>query len=51
MQPALASESTEQRWNALPWAARAVQLVVLAVPIAASVGVAAIVSAALPRAH
>jgi len=51
MQPALASETTEQRWNALPWAARAVQLVVLAVPIAASVGCAALVSAALPHAH
>ncbi|HEX4654967.1 MAG TPA: HD-GYP domain-containing protein [Mycobacteriales bacterium] len=32
-------------------AARAVQLVVLAVPIAASVGCAAVVSAALPHAH
>jgi putative nucleotidyltransferase with HDIG domain len=51
MQPALASETTEQRWNAQPWAARTVQLIVLAVPIAASVGCAALVSAALPRAH
>ena len=41
----------EPRWKARPAAARAVQLLVLAVPIAASVGCAALVSAALPHAH
>ena len=43
--------TSEPRWKARPGAARAVQLVVLAVPIAASVGCAALVSAALPHAH
>src|SRR4051794_19492873 len=39
------------RWKSRPMAARAVQLVVLAVPIGASVGCAAVVSGALPHAH
>ena len=43
--------SPEHRWRSRPVAARVVQLVVLAVPIAASVGCAALVSAALPHAH
>src|SRR5690242_434020 len=43
--------SSEPRWKARPGAARAVQLLILAVPIAASVGCAALVSAALPHAH
>jgi putative nucleotidyltransferase with HDIG domain len=50
-----APESVEpvasQRWKEHPFAARAIQFVVLAVPIAASVGCAALVSAALPHAH
>src|SRR5207302_2397541 len=43
--------SPAQRWRSRPVAARMVQLVVLAVPIAAAVGCAAVVSAALPHAH
>ena len=43
--------SPDQRWRSRPVAARMVQLVVLAVPIAAAVGCAAVVSAALPHAH
>ena len=46
-----AKQAPEQRWKEHPFAARAVQFVVLAVPIAASVGSAALVSAALPHAH
>jgi hypothetical protein len=48
---ASAQALAESRWKPRPGAARAVQLVVLAVPIAASVGCAALVSAALPHAH
>jgi putative nucleotidyltransferase with HDIG domain len=46
-----AEPTPEQRWQEHRFAARAVQLVVLAVPIAASIGCAAVVSAALPHAH
>jgi len=42
---------TPARWRARPVAGRAVQLVVLGVPIAASVGCAALVSNALPHAR
>lgn len=49
--PTDVSPALEQRWRSRPTAARAVQLFVLAVPIAASVGCAALVSAALPHAH
>ena len=41
----------EHRWRSRPAAARTIQLFVLAVPIAAAVGCAALVSAALPHAH
>ena len=51
VQPREATQAPEQRWNDHPFAARAVQFVVLAVPIAASVGCAWLVSAALPHAH
>lgn len=51
MPSAGSSESTERHWRARPIAARTVQFVVLAVPIAASVGCAALVSALLPHAH
>lgn len=54
MQPAHSADgppALEQRWRPRPIAARVVQLVVLAVPIAAAVGCAALVSAALPHAH
>lgn len=43
--------SPEPRWKARPAAARAVQVLVLAIPVAASVGCAALISAALPHAH
>src|SRR5690242_17406862 len=46
-----APPALEQRWRPRPIAARVVQLVVLAVPIAAAVGCAALVSSALPHAH
>src|SRR4051794_17096671 len=51
--PATAPESmpTGERWKSRPVAARLIQIVVLAVPVAASVGVAALVSGALPHAH
>ena len=42
-------EAAGRRWVAHPAAARAVQLLVLAVPLAASVAVALVVSAALPE--
>src|SRR4051794_20806976 len=51
MPSARSSEAGEQRWKERPLAARAIQLVVLAVPIAASIGCAAFVTAALPHAH
>src|SRR3954469_20466146 len=43
--------AADHRWQSRPLAARLVQLVVLAVPIGASVACAAILSAALPHAH
>ena len=49
--PPLPEPGPGARWKSRPTAARAIQLVVLAVPIAASVGCAALVSAALPHAH
>lgn len=49
--PPAAEPAPEARWKPRPTAARAIQLIVLAVPIAASVGVAALVSAELPHAR
>ena len=49
--PPPAPPSPEQRWRSRPVAARIVRLVVLAVPITASIACAALVTAALPHAH
>ena len=46
-----APPTQQHRWRSRPAAARLVQLFVLAVPVAAAVGCAALVSAALPHAH
>lgn len=46
-----ATPAPVQRWRSRPVAARVVQLVILAVPVAAAVGCAAVVSAALPHAR
>ena len=48
--PASRGDRTEQQWVARPVLSRVVQLCVLAVPIGASIGCAAFLSAALPHA-